>query len=319
MATKDKKNVLITGGAGFMGRWVSKNLVNKGHRVWILDNLSNSSEDNIEEFRSRLAGFAKGDIKDRNLIADIFGEKIDICIHMAAVINVQESIDNPRRCLNDNVIGLFNIFEECRKNKTKLVFISSALIYKTACRGEAIKETHPLNFSCPYTVSKIFGENTALSYYKTYGLPVVILRPFSIYGPWQKSNSEGGVMSIFIARKLKSQPLEIYGSGEQGRDFFYIEDCAEFISRAAFSNKAVGEIFNVGSGKETKIKKLAELIAGNNGQINFVRHHHTHAEIMSMRADCDKAKKILNWQAKISLDEGIAKTKKWLTQRHRER
>lgn len=307
--------ILITGGAGFVGRWVAKNLLEKNNQVWILDNLTNSTELGVQEFRNRLTDFVIGDIKNRKLLSDLFAHKFDICVHLAASINVQDSIDNPQRCFDDNVFGTFNILEECRKHKTKFIFVSSALIYKTVKPQERIKEDYPLASSCPYVVSKIFGEGLTISYYNSYHLPVVILRPFSVYGPWQRSDSEGGVMSIFIDRELKVKPIEIFGDGQQGRDFFYIEDCAEFIARSAFSKNAVGEIFNAGSGEEIKIRALAELIANKKVAIKFIKHPHPHAEIMDMCADSTKAETILGWKAKTTLEEGINKTRGWLEAR----
>lgn len=308
-------NILITGGAGFMGRWVSKHFVEKGHSVWVLDNLSNGSAGNIEEFKDKLASIVLGDIKDRSVISSLFEKKIEICIHLAAAINVQESINNPEKFFQNNVIGTFNILEECRKFNTKIVFVSSALVYETTRPKQRITEKHPVYPSCPYTASKIFGEQFTISYFKTYNLPVVILRPFSVYGPWQRSDSEGGVMSIFIERKYKNKPLEIFGDGRQGRDFFYIEDCAEFIEKAAFSEKAVGEVLNAGSGVETKIKDLARIIADGSVEIKMVSHPHLYAEIMNMCADSRKAERILSWKAKTTLKEGIKKTEEWLKSR----
>lgn len=303
---KNMANILITGGAGFMGRWTAKNLLDKGHKIWILDNLSNGFESNIEEFKAQLQGFIIADIKNRQVLSKLFKNNFDICIHFAASINVQESIDNPEKCFNNNIIGTFDVLEECRKHNTKFVFASSALVYQ---QGDKITEEHLLNFSCLYAVSKIAGENLAISYFRTYNLPVVILRPFSIYGPYQRSDSEGGVMSIFINNKLKAKPLEIFGNGLQGRDFFYIEDCAEFIAKACFSDKANGQIFNAGSGTEIKIIDLAKKIGG---EIKFIKHHHPHAEIMNMAADSSKAEKILNWKPLTSLEQGIIKTTEWL-------
>jgi nucleoside-diphosphate-sugar epimerase len=246
------------------------------------------------------------------MLSRIFENNFDICIHLAAAINVQESIDNPKKCFTDNVIGTFNVLEECRKHNTKMVFVSSALVYQSAKEGQTINENSPLNPSCPYTVSKIFGEHLVISYYRTYSLPVVILRPFSIYGPWQRSDSEGGVVSIFIEKKLKNKPIEVFGDGEQSRDFFYIEDCTEFIAKAAFSDNAIGEVINAGSGQELKIKDLVNIIADDKVEIRFVKHRHPHAEVMHMRANFDKAKKILGWQAQTTLEKGIERTKEWL-------
>ena len=306
------KKILITGGAGFMGRWTAKNLLDKGHKVWILDNLSNGFERNIEEFRDKLENFVRGDIKDKELVSKLFKNNFDICIHFAAAIDVQKSIDNPEKTFNDNCLGTFNILEQCRKHSTKMVFASSALVYETAKPGQKITEEHPLCASCPYTASKINGENIIISYFKTYNLPIVILRPFSVYGPYQRSDSEGGVMSIFINKRIKGEPIEVFGNGEQERDFFYIEDCAEFVVKACFSDKAIGQIFNAGSGKEIKIKDLAEKIAENKVEIKFIKHHHPQAEIMNMCADSSKAEDILGWKSIISLEQGINKTTQWL-------
>lgn len=314
MITKDKIGfkILITGGAGFMGRWVAKNLIDKGHKVWIIDNLSNSSADNIKELCHGLSCFIKGDIRDKVLLSDIFKYKFDICIHLAAAINVQESIDNPEKCFENNIVGTFNILEECKKNNSKIIFISSALIYQTAKNNQAIAEDHPLNPSCPYTATKIAGEELVLSYYKSYNLPVVILRPFSIYGPWQRSDSEGGVTSIFMDRNIQNKPLEIFGNGEQSRDFFYVEDCAEFIAQASFNKNAVGQIINAGSGKELKIIELAKMISAGKLEIKFIDHHHQHAEIMSMRADSNEAFKILGWKTKTDIKTGLDNLREWL-------
>lgn len=310
---RDIANVLVTGGAGFMGRWVSKHFVDKGHNVWVLDNLSNCEESNIKEFYDDLAGFVNGDIRDRSLLSKVFKNNFGICVHLAAAINVQQSIGDPQECFSNNVEGTFNVLEECRAHGTKMVFVSSALVYETAQQGEVITENHPLNASCPYTVSKIFGEQLTLSYYRTYNLPAVVLRPFSIYGPWQRSDSEGGVMSIFIDKKLKGETLEVFGSGEQSRDFIFIEDCAEFVFRAALSPKTEGEVFNAGSGEEVRIVDLARLITGGDEKIKFVRHHHPHAEVMNMRASSEKVRRILGWQAKQDLEGGIEKTTQWLS------
>jgi len=298
-----------------MGRWVSHEFVKRGCEVWVLDNLSSGAQVNLDEFRHRLGGVVVGDIGNRELLAELFSKKFTICVHCAAVINVQESIDRPEKCFTDNVIGTFNVLEECRKHGTRMVFISSALVYRTADEGGTIREEHPLHASCPYAASKIAGENFTLAYHKSYGLPAVILRPFSIYGPWQRSDSEGGVISIFCDRALRKQTLSIYGDGEQSRDFFYVEECATFVADAAFSSAVNGRILNAGSGTETKIKDLALKICGKPDRIRFVEHHHAHAEIMHMRADSTNAQTLLGWQCGTSLEEGLRRTMEWLASR----
>lgn len=306
---KDNMKILVTGGAGFIGRWVVKKLAESSD-IWVLDNLSNGKEENLLEFRNKLKDFVIGDIRDTKILKTIFKNKFDICIHLAADINVQSSIDDPKETFESNITGTFNLLEEARKAGTKFIFISSALVYSSANRP--INESHPLKPASPYAASKIAGENLAFSYYFTYNLPVVVLKPFSAYGPFQKSNMEGGVVSIFIQKSLDNQPLPVFGDGTQTRDFIYVEDCAEFIIKAAFSDKAIGEIINAGSGSDISIKDLALLISNDQKMIKLVPHHHPQAEIQKMVCDDSKASKLLGWVPKTSLKDGIIKTRDWM-------
>lgn len=305
--------VLVTGGAGFIGRCVSKRLLNDSNDVTILDNLSNGFGSNIAEFHNSVE-FVKGDIKNRELVNRLFKKRFDVCIHLAAAVNVQDSIDNPQKCFDNNICGTFNVLDACRLHGVKFVFVSSALVYETTYGDSTMNENHPRSQTTLYNASKIVGEDMTLvcRHHETYQLPVVVLRPFSVYGPYQRADSEGGVMSIFIANRLKGEPLEVFGDGEQSRDFFYVDDCADFIVKATFSDEANGHVFNAGSGKDIKIKKLANKIASRSAKIRFVEHHHLHAEIMHMRADSSKAERILGWKPKIGLDEGIKKTEEWI-------
>ena len=196
---------LVTGGAGFIGRWIVKKLLDLGHTVCVLDDLSNGGIENIEEFKDNPKfKFVQGDIRDKEVLMKVFKD-IDICIHAAAAINVQESIDNPQRYYDVNVNGTFNILEEARnrnKNRNvKVVLIGTCMVYDLTS-SKAINEVHPLNPKSPYAGSKLAAENLALSYFHAYGLPVVITRPFNTYGPYQKSDMEGGVVSIFIKSLL---------------------------------------------------------------------------------------------------------------------
>jgi len=305
-------NTLVTGGAGFIGRWVVKELLSKRHRVVALDNLSNGSIDNVREFlENPNFTFVRGDILNQKKLNAIFKENIDVCIHSAAQINVQESIDHPERAFENNVVGTFNVMEECRKNDAKLVLIGTCMVYDMAV-SKPINELHPLKPASPYAGSKLAGEGLALSYYHAYGLPVVVTRPFNTYGPFQKSNLEGGVVSIFINKNLRGKPLLVFGDGRQTRDLFYVEDCAEFITRAALSKGAIGEVINAGSGRDISINDLAMMICKDKRKIKHVPHHHPQSEIRRLVCDYSKAKKILGWMPKTSLDNGIKKTAQWL-------
>jgi dTDP-glucose 4,6-dehydratase len=303
--------ILVTGGAGFIGRWVVKKLLDEGYKVFVLDDLSNGRMENIKELKSNPGfRFVLGDIRDKNLLGEVFKD-VDICIHAAAAINVQESIENPQEYYDANVNGTFNILEEARKRDVKVVLIGTCMVYDLTS-SKAINEEHALNPKSPYAGSKLAAENLALSYFHAYGLPVVITRPFNTYGPYQKSNMEGGVVSIFIKSLLEGKILNVFGDGTQTRDLLYVEDCAEFIVKATFSDKAVGETINAGYGKDMAIKDLALLICKNPERIRYVEHHHPQSEIPKLLCDYTKAKKLLGWKPKTSLEEGIEKTKGWI-------
>lgn len=307
--------VLVTGGAGFIGRWVAKKLLDKKIDVWILDNLSNGSRNNIKEFNDH-PNFKKlvvGDVRDKKLLEDLFKNKFEVCIHLAAGIDVQKSIDDSRDTFDVNINGTLNILEESLKNNVKPIVIGTCMVYERSY-GEPMDENHPVKPRSPYAGSKSAADLISMSYHYAYGLPVTVLRPFNTYGPYQKTTAEGGVISIFIKGNLEGKILNIFGDGKQTRDFLYVEDCADFIVRVALSKKTEGEIINCGSGKDTNINDLALMITKNKGKIKHVKHIHPQAEIQKLISDNSKAKKILGWEPKTSLEEGIKKTEEWIKQ-----
>lgn len=307
-------NILVTGGAGFIGRWVVDQLLKDGHHVWVLDDLSNGREENLEDMRTQknYMGFVKGDIKDIRVLNHLFINKFDICYHLAASINVQDSIDNPRTTFNNDVIGTFNILEQCRKNNVKVVFMSTCMVYERAWSEEGIKESNPIKPASPYAGSKVAAENMVLSYYYSYNLPVTVIRPFNTYGPYQKTGGEGGVVAIFLKNKIEGKQLQIYGDGKQTRDLLYVEDCARFVVGCGYSDKVNGEIVNAGLGKDVSINTLAELMVEDETQIKHITHIHPQSEIPKLLCDYSKAKELLGWEPKYSLEEGIKKTEKWI-------
>ncbi|GFZ77920.1 dTDP-glucose 4,6-dehydratase [Compostibacillus humi] len=306
--------VLVTGGAGFIGRWVVDRLLKDGHKVWVIDDLSNGRWENIRELAANdnFSDFIKGDIKDNRILQQLFSNGFDICFHLAASINVQDSIDNPKATFDNDVIGTFNILEECRKNNVKIVFMSTCMVYDRANNETGITETHPVKPASPYAGSKLAAENMVLSYYYAYGLPATVIRPFNTYGPFQKTGGEGGVIAIFIQNKLAGNKLQIYGEGTQTRDFLYVEDCARFVVKTGYSNKVNGEIINAGLGEDISINKLAELIAKDKKRIQHVDHIHPQSEIPKLLCNYNKAKTLLDWEPKVSLIAGIEKTENWI-------
>jgi len=310
--------VLVTGGAGFIGRWVVKLLLNRNCVVWAIDNLSSGKIENIAEFEenSRFT-FVKGDILNERLLSKLFKLDFKTCIHLAAMVNVQDSIDNPEKNFEVNLRGTFNVLEESKKSGTEFILISTCMVYKKAEDDKPINENHSLCPLSPYAASKIAAEKLSLSYHHTYKMPVTIVRPFNTYGPFQRTDNEGGVIPIFITRSLQGKALYIYGDGTQTRDFLYVEDCADAIVRVSLSdaNAVWGEIINIGTGKDISINDLARLISGRSNKIKHIPHIHPQSEISKLVCDWRKARKILNWEPKTSLEEGINRTKKWIIAR----
>jgi nucleoside-diphosphate-sugar epimerase len=188
--------------------------------------------------------------------------------------------------------------------------IGTCMVYEMAS-GKAISETHPVRPASPYAASKLAGEYMAESYYHGFGMPVMILRPFNTYGPFQKSNMEGGVVSIFVKRDLDGQDLNIFGKGTQTRDLLYVEDCADFIFKASTNDKVLGQTFNAGTGKDISVNALAKMIASDPKRIKHVPHIHPQSEIPKLQCDPSKAMKVLKWRPKVSLEEGIKRLRAW--------
>ncbi len=307
--------ILVTGGAGFIGRWVVERLLKDGHELWVIDNLANSSLDNLKEFQhaTNLKKVMILDVKEREALQTLFQEvDFDICYHLAASINVQDSIDDPETTFVNDTVATFYLLEECRKKHVKMVFMSTCMVYDRASKQSGINEQSPTKPASPYAGAKIGAENLVLSYYFAYGLPTVVVRPFNTYGPFQKTGGEGGVVAIFIHNKLAGRPLNIYGDGTQTRDLLYVEDCADFVVKAGYSDKLHGEIINAGTGRDIAINELAELIADNSVPIQHIPHIHPQSEIAKLLCNSQKAEEMLGWKAQVSIEEGIRRTEKWI-------
>lgn len=329
------KNVLVTGGAGFIGRWLVKSLLEEGYKVVALDNLSNGSLYNIAEFVNNTNfKFVEGDIKEERILDKIFEEQFDIVYHLAASINVQDSIDDPKTTFYNDTVGTFNILERAKwqmfgknskmdgeewviseKEKVhpcKVVFMSTCMVFDKCDNPRGIDEIHPTKPVSPYGASKIGAENLVISYYLSYKLPTVVIRPFNTYGPYQKTGGEGGVVAIFIDSVLKGNDIKIYGTGEQTRDLLYVKDCARFIKMSGLNNEINGEIVNAGTGRDVSINELAKIISEEQVRVKHIKHIHPQAEIMKLLCNYNKAKNILGWEPLYTLEEGIQETKEWL-------
>ena len=307
------ETVAVTGAAGFIGRWVVNDLLDRGHTVYGLDDFSNGSERNIAAFRDDDAfHIQQGDVRDERSVESLFECDPDVCIHLAAEIDVQESLEDPQSHFESNVIGTQRVLEACRRTDTQLGLVGTCMVYDMVDSAEGIDENHPTKPASPYAGSKLAAEDLAEGYYHGYDLPVTILRPFNTYGPYQKTGMAGGVVSIFTDRDLSGQPLKIFGDGTQTRDLLYATDCARFIVDATFSDETDGEVLNAGTGSDISINDLAELIATEGTGIEHVEHHHPQSEVQKLLCDPSKAKEVLGWEPEVSLEEGVDRLRTWM-------
>lgn len=310
------KTIAVTGAAGFIGRWVVAELLDRGHTVYGLDNFSNGSERNISEFRDvERFHITDGDVRSRDDVQQLFEHDVDACIHLAAEIDVQESLEDPQSHFDSNLIGTQNVLEACREDNTRLGLVGTCMVYDMVNSEAGISEDHPTKPASPYAGSKLAAEDLAEGYYHGYDLPITILRPFNTYGPYQKTGMAGGVVSIFTNRDIQGKPLKIFGDGTQTRDLLYATDCARFIVEGTFSDETVGEVLNAGTGTDVSINELAELIATDGTEITHVEHHHPQSEVQKLLCDPSKAKEVLGWEPEVTLEEGVSRLRTWLQKR----
>jgi UDP-glucose 4-epimerase len=307
--------VLVTGGAGFIGRWVVGQLLAEGHEVLAVDNLVAGDAAALDEFEGRpgFLGFETGDVRDavgcRRWLAGV-----DAVAHLAASISVQESIDDPRTTFDNDVVGTFNVLEAARATGARFLFMSTCMVYDRA-GDQGIDEDHPTKPASPYAAAKLAGEALTLSYFHAYGLPTTVVRPFNTYGPFQRSVGEGGVVAIFTRRSLLGEELRIYGDGTQTRDLLYVEDCARFVTAALTSDRATGRILNAGTGQDVSVNELAARIEPAAARIVHVPHIHPQSEIAVLRCDPRLADELLGWRPQVSLDDGLSRVRAWMADR----
>jgi nucleoside-diphosphate-sugar epimerase len=304
---------LVTGGAGFIGRWVVAELLARSAEVAVLDDLSSGREANLAEFAGR-AGFREfvvGDIRDRRLLRALLGRGVDLVLHLAARISVQASLDRPQETFDADVAGTFGLLELCRERRVPFLFMSTGMVYAPA-RNEPISERHPTLPASPYAAAKLAGEALTLAYGQAYGLPVTVVRPFNTYGPYQRTDGEGGVVAIFCQRELAGRPLEIYGTGEQTRDLLYAADCARLVVEAATHPGARGRILNAGSGRDVSVNALAAMICPEPGRIRHVPHIHPQSEILKLQCDWSLARELLGWEPRVGLEDGLESVRQWI-------
>ncbi len=296
------KNVLITGGCGFLGSHLAERLCEK-NSVRILDNLSGGSIENIKGFREKVE-LIKAEITDPDEILEHF-KGIDIAYHLAADVNVQRSLEEPSHTMMVNVVGTNAVMEAASKAGVKrAVFTSSAAVYGD---GEIpVKEGQNTKPISVYGLTKENGEEICRIYNNVFKFPVVVLRLMNMYGPRQKADSPySGVISLF-ARKIKNgEPVTIYGDGEQTRDFLYVTDAVEALILAAEKDVA-GKIINIGTGGETSVNRLVEVlgkITGKNPQV--IHAPPRKGDIVRSYADISLARELLGFSPSVNIEDGL--------------
>ena len=307
--------VLVTGAAGFIGRWVVGELLAQGHEVLPIDNLVAGDRAALDEFAGdpALRPFEEGDIRDATACRR-WTAQVDAVAHLAASISVQESIDDPGTTFQNDVVGTFNVLEAARASRARVLFMSTCMVYDRA-DDDGIAEDHPTKPASPYAASKLSGEALTLSYHHAYGLPTTVIRPFNTYGPFQRSVGEGGVVAIFTRRSILGQELRIFGDGTQTRDLLYVEDCARFVVAALTSERAVGRILNAGTGQDVSVNELAARIEPDGSRVVHVPHIHPQSEIPVLRCDPRLAAELLDWRPTVALGDGLARVRAWMGER----
>ncbi|KOP82863.1 NAD-dependent epimerase/dehydratase family protein [Cytobacillus solani] len=298
--------VLITGGYGFIGSYVSEKFYREGHEIHILDNLTTGKKSNVQfRHQSYLLN-----IDDEQCEQIFRTNKFDIVIHLAAQVDVEKSIQSPALDSKVNMLGLVNILQLAGKYKvSKFVFASSAAVYGNNEEIPLNEESACKPFS-PYGINKQLGEYYCQKWNDLYQLDTTCFRFSNVYGPKQRSEGEGGVISIFSNKILNNEELTIYGDGTQTRDFIYVEDVAEAIFRSVLSN--VTGLMNLSTNTETSINQLVEYFKEMADLPEIVFKPVRIGDIKYSRLDNHKVKREVDWSPKYPLEEGVKRTYEWL-------
>ncbi|ASJ11348.1 nucleoside-diphosphate sugar epimerase [Thermococcus sp. P6] len=303
------KLIVVTGGAGFIGSHIAWELV-KDNEVVVIDNLHTGKEENVPPGAKLL----KADIRDYGAVREVIGES-DYVFHEAAQVSVVESIRDPLFTEEVNVLGTLNVLRALLEGHGKLVFASSAAVYGNN-PNLPLRETEKPDPLSPYGVTKAAAEMYLRVFHELYGLPVVALRYFNVFGPRQGTNQYAGVISIFINRALKNEPLVIFGDGKQTRDFIYVKDVVRANVLAAESGRSNGRVFNVATGRDTSVLELATKvieITGARSPILFDKPRP--GDVRHSLADIREIRK-LGFEPEFSLEEGLKETVKWYARAH---
>lgn len=307
---EEKRKVLVTGGAGFIGSHVANAYLARGDRVWIVDDLSTGKRENLPE----RAVFVEADIVDPAVADLVRRERFDLVNHHAAQTSVRFSVADPARDARSNLLGLINVLEAaCDAGTRRAIFVSSGGVVYGEPDVLPTPETAPKRPASPYGVTKLGGEHYVDCYRQVRGLEHVTLRYGNVYGPRQDPHGEAGVVAIFANRLLKGEPLHVFGDGEQSRDYVFVADvvranmaASEMILPGAEDLDA--RAFNVGSGTATSVNQIASALEEAIG-VRTGRQYRSPrlGEIRHSALDTEKFR-AAGWSASTSLSEGVRRT-----------
>ncbi len=301
-------NVLVTGGAGFIGSNIVDLLIGNGYNISVIDNLYTGKKENL----NKNARFYRRDIRNRNLKEVFKKEKPEFVIHLAAQVNVRKSMSDPEFDADVNIMGTINLLECCKNfNIEKIVYASSGGAVYGEPQYLPADESHPINPISQYGASKHAVEHYLELYWKNFGIDYVSLRYSNVFGPRQDPFGEGGVVAIFIGKFLKNLKPVIFGDGNQTRDFVYVGDVAN-ANLVSLIKKTDTRIFNIGAGIETSVNEISEKLKNIlNSKIVPIYGDAIKGEVRRIYLDVSLAEKELGWKPGVTLDNGLRKTIEW--------
>jgi UDP-glucose 4-epimerase len=310
--------ILITGGAGFIGSYLSEAYLNRGDEVYVIDDLSTGSLENINPLlKNPRFRFTNDTILDREIMLELTGT-CDVVVHLAAAVGVRLIIEEPLKSIHTNIVGTEVVLELANKFRKKTFIASTSEVYGRNSKVPLNEDDSRVYGSTAiarwsYASSKAMDEFLALAYYRTKQLPIIIARFFNTVGPRQ-TGRYGMVIPRFVGQALRNEPITIYGTGNQTRNFTYVEDVVRGIMALVDEPKAIGEIFNVGSEGEVSINDLAERIkkmTGSSSHIIRVPYEDAYQEgfeDMERRVpDITKIKRLVGYQNTHTLDDILTK------------